>query len=150
MIKVKKRGKGKIKDVIGNEELYKFYKTNSKKPVDQKTFNSLIKDLNNKIIDKIILESEEFKMPFRLGNLRINKFEQQLHNRPKNKWPVDYVKSKELGFIVYYEHDYVYRWKWFKNKALVKWKSIYCFKPSRASKRYLAHAIKNLKKDYFS
>lgn len=144
-----KRGSGKIKGSLGINSLYKYYKTNTKNPVERKLFTSFIKDLNKIIINRI-LDAEDFRMPYRLGVLNIRKFEQNLHKKPKNKWPVNYQLSKELGYIVYHVHDYAYRWYWNKNKAVVKWKSVYKFEPSRTSARQIAYCVKKLKKDYFT
>lgn len=149
MFTLKKRGKGKIKVNYGNLDLYKFYKSESKNPVTQPVFNAIIKDLNNKVRERILNESEEFKMPFRLGTLKIKKISTSLYKLPKNKWPVNYKKSKELGFIVYHEQDNTCRWKWDKKRGVFTGRRTYIFKPCRSSKRLLAHYIKVLKKDYF-
>ena len=150
MFTLKKRGaKNKVQGTLNNDKLYKYYRSKAKNPVHRSTFRNVIKDLNILIKDRI-LDAEDFKMPYRLGILRINKFRQNLFQRKKEDWPVDYEKSKELGFLVYFEHDYVYCWKWDKRKAVVKNMTLYKFHPSRHNKRALAHAIKHLKKDYFT
>lgn len=151
MFKTPHRGKGKIKTEVGNILLYRFYRkiNKGKEPVDIAQFRAIITDLNQKIIDRIVLESEEFKMPYRLGKIRIKKLDLPLGKMPQNKWPVDYKKSKELGFIVYHDDKDIFRWKWDKRRAIVTNVNFFSFKPSRHNKRYIAKAIKVLNKDYF-
>jgi hypothetical protein len=151
MFKQASRGKGKIKTDLGNIHLYRFYRkiNKGKNPVDIATFRAVITDLNQKIVDRIILESEEFKMPYRLGKIYIKKLDLPLGKIPKNKWPIDYERSRKLGFIVYHDNDDIFRWKWNKRNAIVTNRSFYMFKPSRHNKRYLAKALKTLNKDYF-
>ena len=40
--------------------------------VGYKKYRSICEDFNKLIIDEILLKAKEFKMPYRLGSLRIN------------------------------------------------------------------------------
>lgn len=151
----KKRTTGKHKINYGMYDIYKYYRTKSQDPVDKIKFRAIINILNLKIRDRILNESEHFKMPFNMGILRIRKDDvsyvyQTLLEKGKNKCPINYKLTKELGHVVYFvESPYRYRWKWVKWKAVLKWKSVYMFEPCRAARRLLAKAILVDKKDYF-
>ena len=81
--KIPKRTEGKKKADITNKDLYNFYLTQIE-PVEaisgtgstlgsyklsSKEYSDILKDLNDGIINMIILENFEFKMPFGLGKL---------------------------------------------------------------------------------
>ena len=130
----------------GLKDHYKQYIESCKRfnsdPQDYKTFSKIIKECNILIRDKI-LSNETFKMPYRLGNLRIIKFENKYNPEKQYKWKVDYIKSKELGHIVYFGEQYGHRWKWEKSKAIVTGKNYYYFKPVRLASRLINKAIKS-------
>lgn len=143
----KKRTEGKIKGCLGIKQAYKFYKNNYEDIEDYSEFSRIIKECNKELLSKIVNESEVISLPYRLGELQISKFERGF-NKPKNKWPVDWKKSKELGFIVYYDTPYIYKWVWKKNRAVFKNKTGYKFQANRTAKRMVPKAIKE-KIDYF-
>ena len=41
-----------------------------------------------------------------------------LFNKDKTKWATDYKKSKELGYRVYHDQPFIYKWNWKKTKAI--------------------------------
>lgn len=132
---------------IGIHDFYNYYvetcKENGVNIVDYKTYTSIIKDCNLIIRDKVINHSEKFTLPYRNGTLSIIKFENKFNPDKQYKWKVDYVKTKELGFTVYFGSQYGYRWKWNKSIAITPGKWAYHFKPVRQASRLIAQAIKN-------
>ena len=147
-----KRGKGKLSGCLTIKDAYNSYKQEKiekeKDYVTRSLFSKLCKDFNKELLNQVIEESETVKLPYRLGKLFVIKRELDLGSIPRNKWKVDYQKSKELGFIVYFENDKKYYIRWDKKVAIFKWKSVYLFNACRTAKRQLGAAIKN-KKDYY-
>lgn len=131
---------------IGLRDYYNYYIENCKKYnskyQDYKVFAKIIREANILIRDKI-LTNETFKIPYLMGELKIIKFENKFDLDKQYKWKVDYKKSKELGYIVYFGEQYGYRWKWIKNKALVSGKNYYHFKPVRLASRLINKTIKS-------
>lgn len=130
----------------GLKNYYDYYKENcikKKLPYkDYKIFAKIIRQANT-IIRDYVLSNGTFKLPYSGGSLQIIKFENRYDPDKQYKWKVDYKKSKELGYTVYYGEQYGYRWKWNKSKALVKGKMYYHFKPVRLASRLINTAIKS-------
>ena len=76
------RTSGKNNSDFGILDIYKFYKQEQKgknKPiVGLKEFRKIIKYHNTEVCRTIVEDTEEFRMPYRLGYLRIRKFKQRL------------------------------------------------------------------------
>lgn len=129
----------------GLKDYYKLYCENSlkvnNKPKDYKLFSKIIKEANILIRDKI-LSNDTFVLPYRLGEIKIIKFENNYDPVKQYRWRVDYKKSKELGHIVYYGETHGHRWKWIKVKAIVTGKNYYHFKPVRLASRLINKQIK--------
>lgn len=151
-----KRGKGKIGPTVGVRDSWKDFNANQVKnsplTVDYKTYRALIESFNKAMVDKILNESYEFKLPYRLGSLRIRK--KKMSFKSKNALRVDYKRSRESGKLVYHMNDhrdnFNYRWYWKKKTAIVKNKTAYSFTPTRANKRELARLLLTDKSiDYF-
>lgn len=140
----------KVKEILGLRQAYDSYKKDnkdSKKLVNKKIFMSICKDFNKTLRDVILNDSTEVVLPHRLGTLRIRKKKRKdIH--VLNKTIIDFKKSKELGYKVYYIDDYIYRWLWDKRTCVVKWKTIYYFKACRTASREIAKQIKS-GNDYF-
>lgn len=137
---------------IGINDFYNYYvescKENNVNIVDYKTYSNILKDCNLIIRDKIINHSEKVVLPYRNGTLSIIKFENKYNPEKQYKWKIDFKKSKELGFKVYYGSQYGYRWKWDKSIAITAGKWAYHFKPVRQASRMIAEAIRN-KQEYY-
>lgn len=130
---------------VGIRDYYNYYKEYCKKhnskPQDYKLFAKITREANCLIRDKV-LSNETFKLPYLMGEIKIIKFENKFNPEKQYRWKVDYKKTKELGYVVYYGEQYGYRWKWIKNKALVAGKMYYHFKPVRMASRLINKAIK--------
>jgi len=144
----RKRGKGKIVKPLGVRNMYTLYKESAKNPISYKEYARIIKQCNKEIVNIITYEAKVFEMPYRLGVLQVSKFERGF-NKPKNSWSVDYSKSKELGFIVYHDQEFIYKFNWKKTKALFLGKTGYKFKANRAASRMIPKALKETKVSYY-
>ncbi len=147
MEEIKKRGKGKIKGCLGIRQMYDYYKKNYDEPVEYKLFTKIIKASNKELINQIVNHSTIFKMPYRLGTMQISKFKRSL-TQPQNKWKVDYKRTREMGFVVYHDSPFIYKWVWKKHYAIVRNKTGYKFKANRSAARGVAKALKQ-RVDYF-
>lgn len=95
-------------------DMWLYYKENYNKPVDKTTFVQVCYLLNKKIANSIITESFEFKMPFRLGKLRIKTNKQKIIIKDgkldPNKMPINWVATKELWRSLYPELSWDKSW----------------------------------------
>lgn len=118
--------------------------------VDYKTYRQIVEDYFKYIVEEIMENSREFKLPCRLGNLSIVK--RQPKNFDNKSLRIDYHESKVQGKAVYFinEHSsyYKFRFLWSKKDCLLTNKTKYQFVASRANKRRLAQIIKNREHDY--
>lgn len=144
---MKKRTEGKIKNCIALKDSYKYYKENADRPVDYKTYVKYIKECNTELLNQVVNESVDVLLPYRIGTLHVVKFDRDYSGSTKN-WPVDFKRTKELGFKVYFDQEAVYKWRWAKTHSIVKNKNKYKFTASRKAKRMVPQALAN-KVDYF-
>lgn len=141
------RGKNIIQNVLTLKHIYQYYikdiSEESKYHLDYKTFRNICEEFN-KELSKEILEGYFFKMPYRLGTIRIKKRKVDLKNlKPNfglyNETDGEY-KNKHLNE---HSNNYYVRYYWNKRIAtLIKNKSAYSFIPTRENKRTLAKLIK--------
>lgn len=143
-----KRGKGKITEPLGIIDMYKYFRTYSQTKIKYKDYSKIIKCLNSEIVNIVVNEGKIFEMPLYMGHIQICKFERS-YNKKQNLWATDFKKSKELGFRVYHDQQFIYRWCWKKNKAKFRNKTGYKFQANRQAKRAVAKALRELKVDYY-
>jgi len=172
------RGKNKIKVDKGFPELYKAYKKECDNPIDKNTFKSIIKEFNNKMLDSVIYEGDDFSFAYRMGSLRIRKFDYSLKvdeegnikNRLKPNWEKTLKRWKELypdhnredmtkiedKPIIYHlnEHTdgYVFKWYWDKITCNAPNQTAYRIEVLRDTKRKASKAwqeIPGLKDKYY-
>jgi hypothetical protein len=137
-----------ITGAYGIKDSYEFYKSYCEEPIDYKTYSNLIKECNKKLTEIIVNDCDAVELPYRLGAIHIAKYERN-YDPDKNKWAVDFKKTKESGFVVYFDQKWTYRWRWKKHYSIVKNKTKYKFTASRYAKRLVPKAIAN-KKDYIN
>lgn len=142
-----KRTEGKIKNCLTIRDAYKYYKANYEDVIDYKLFSKIIKACNKELVKQITYEAEVVKLPYRLGNLQIARFERS-YNKPTNRLAVDWKLTKEHGFKIFHEQTNIYKWCWKKSNAIVKNKTGYKFTASRYAKREVPKALKK-KVEYF-
>ena len=162
MFKNAKRGLGAYKKDNGTQEIYKYYKEEIKKIcetdedlkkilVDKSLYQTICDEFNKLIIDEILINSEEIRLPYRLGTIRIKKSKMKYED--KNKLKIDWAASKKLGKRIYHLNDHTggYKYKFYWTKGIVKNITAYSFIPTRTNTRRLASILKdkNRQLDYF-
>lgn len=144
----------------GITNFYKYYKKNSLNPVSAIKYNNIISDFNSTIVQMIIEEGLEYKIPKISNTICIRKYK----NVPKiqdgkliNKGPIDWKSTKELWasdeeakekkiilkYLNNHTSKYIFRIKMLKHGRIYKNKSYYKFKPARSFQRLLAKRILN-------
>lgn len=113
-------------------------------------YRSIVEDYFKYIVDQVLEQSKEFKLPCRLGTLCIVK--RQPQNFDNRSLRIDYHESKKQNKIVYFinEHSDYFKYRCYYNKqnCLLPNKTKYQFIMTRANKRRLAQIIKNKEHDY--
>lgn len=159
-------GNWKYKIDYGIADIYKFYKSeqnkNNKEVVDEKIFKKVIKTFNKLVTELIVEESYEFRMPKRLGYIRIRKHKTRIiidangklktgHLHPdwkatKELWSTNEA-AKKIKKIVYHTNKhtqgYYCKWYWDKRTCNIKNNTAYSLVMSRTNKRRIAQAINN-------
>lgn len=145
-----------VKITKATNDLYKFYKEKyGKNALDEKLYKTLLYELNKNISDLIIRNSFEYRIPFKLGHLRIKKNKLKLKiidgkidplkNLPDWSATWDYwheiypdKSHKEIKKIIGKKRVYqlnkhtdgdIMRWYWDKRSANVVNQTYYKFRP---------------------
>jgi hypothetical protein len=153
MFENNKRGLGNYKKDHGSDQVYKYYKqkTIPELQVDKQIFREICDEFNKLMIEKILLNSEEIRLPYRLGALRVKKSKMKYDD--KNKLKIDWAASKKLGKRIYHLNDHTggYKYRFYWTKGIVKNITAYSFIPTRTNTRTLASILKdkNRQLDYF-
>lgn len=174
---IPKRTEGCRNADIVTHDLYLYYKSQIK-PVESITggetygsynitetiYSSILKDLNALIIDAIVLENFEFKLPYRLGVLSMvqKKVPYKLDengNLMTKYLSVDYKSTKELWrndsealrlkSLIFYTNEHTdgnrMAYRWSKKQVGVTGIDSYYFLPCRKMKRRPAELLKENK-----
>ena len=149
-----KRGRGRTLNCKTLKDAYIQYEELGEKKefptVDKSTYTKVCKDFNKRLINLIIDQSQEIELPFRLGKLVVVKKEKDFNKIKKNKLPVNWKRTKELGHIVYHLEDTIYKFSWIKStKPTSRIKRNYWFQGCRTAVRKIAENVKVKKLDYF-
>jgi hypothetical protein len=153
MFQNSKRGEGNYKKDYGSNDVYKKYKEDviPELQVDKKLFRKICDDFNRMLIEEILLNSEEVRLPYRLGTVRIKKSKMKYDD--KNKLKIDWAASRKLGKRIYHLNDHTggYKYRFYWTKGIVKNITAYSFIPTRTNTRNLASILKdkNRELDYF-
>lgn len=167
-----KRGKAKIpKDYI-TEDLYEFYKSTAKDPVDYKTFHKFLfskgenKGVISLITDKMLYSAYIWSSS--IGDIFIKKYKPKIKFKPngdldirKSHIRVDWAntlklwqsdpKAREEKRKVFHlnkhSQGYLFKFTWLKRNKPFKNKSVYKFKPVRKLDRELTSILKSGRKD---
>jgi len=131
---------------LGVKEAYKLYEAESESPVGYKEYVAHIKECNKLLLSKV-MDSDDVELPYRMGKIHVIKYD-KIYSQDKKKWAVDFNKTRKEGFVVYFDQKYIYKWRWDKNRMIVKNKSKYKFTASRLAKRSVPKALQS-KKDFF-
>lgn len=153
----------------GLSDMYKYYKSHSKNPVDLKTYRKVVEEFNSGVASLILEKAFEFRMPFRLGYISIKKCKVRLildpdGNLKKNYLKIDWnatktlwknnPKAKEQKKLVYHlnRHTDGYYFKWYWNKAATNVRNISVYKiiPTRKNSRAISKLLStNEELDYY-
>jgi hypothetical protein len=157
----------------GIVDIYKFYKKNQIEKglpvIDESVFRKILKYHNSEICKSIVENSDEFRMPYRLGYIRIRKYKTRLKLDADGKLITSHLKpdwkatkelwrnneeAKENKKIVYHTNkhtgSFYFKWFWDKRTCNIRNSSVYSILMSRANKRSIAQAVKNNEKlDYY-
>lgn len=124
----------------GLHEVYELYKKKVKKPVEFTVFKAIC-TLHNKLVMQKVMEGVNFRVPFRLGFIRVKKTKMTF-----SKLKFDYGEFNKTGIKSFFLNDHSDGFKakllWEKSKCIVKGKRPYCFQPTREWKRTLAAVMK--------
>lgn len=162
--------KHKIKITKGLWDAYKAFKTKyPETELCRKEYINTCYLINQKISDRMVKDSLQFKIPFRLGTLSITKNKMKIKIKDNkvqtNKLKVDYgatwkywaeiypdltreeIKQIPNKTVIYYTNDhtngYIMKWRWIKRGANVINLKVYSFKPTKFNRLNLAKHIKS-------
>lgn len=164
------RGKNKIGVDYAFNDIYEFYKNNSKTSLDKKTVRKVLTELNTELLKLVVYEGYDLYMGSRLGSIRIRKFNNSLRldkngeianklkvdwHKTRKKWeelypkksPEEIKKIKDKPLVYHLnEHtdNYVFKWYWDKVTCNIPNQSAYFFEPIRPFKREAAQAWKTI------
>ena len=163
---MKSRSSRKIPIDYSIKDYYNFYKKKYNSNILQGKYSKIISEFNKELINLIIEENLEYKMPY-LGftfSIRKDKRVPTIKNgRLYNTNPVDWPTTKKLWeedeeakdrkllvrYLNNHSSGYVYRVFCKKFTSKMKNKSLYKFKTNRFFQRSLSKRIKDENKDKF-
>lgn len=161
------RSKNKIKVDYGMKDYYEFYQETYDNPkITKATYNKVISATNAAIINMMLDEGMDYKLPHLNSSLTIRKDKRTpkiVDGKVVNTSPVDWVTTKKLWekdaeakekkiLVKYLNHHtsgYVFRIYMKKFGSSFKNRTVYKFEPSRKFKRALSARIKDEDKDKF-
>lgn len=149
------RNKNKIQEPYTVPDFYTDYiKTvdeGSPYHVSYEEYAAIVRDFFKEVANEILAKASTFRMPYRLGSLRIVKLKSNMSRN--RRYSVDFNLTNKFGKTIYHlnEHSggYKYMFKWDKVENQTKHNSFYRFKATRTNARELAKNIKNKIIDYF-
>lgn len=138
----------RIQNVLTLTHIFKFHKDkykDTKYDLDYRIFRMICETFNKYLMDSIIDDGYFFKVPYRIGIIRIKKHKVNLDHLKK-----DYGLYNQSNGIYKNGHlndhtgnMYVkYYWSKFYTDNMVKNKTYYSFIPTRTNKRRLASLLK--------
>jgi len=150
------RSENRIKNPYNFSDMYiKYEKEHEDNPVynvNKDMFYTLCSEFYKEVVQKIINEDKEFKMPYSVGNIYIRKYQPDITDVKKRTSFIDWKNTAKLGKLVYHlnEHTNGFKFtiKWKKKQKVIRYIEIYKFVPTRMFKRSLAYVIKTKGNDY--
>jgi hypothetical protein len=147
------RGKNKIKQPYTLPDMYKAYVEEYPEGniyyISYKDFIAINEEFYKRIMEEVMYRNATFKLPFRMGYLKIIKRKINF----KNKLAIDWKTTNDIGRKVYHMNDhsggYKYIFKWIKTNIIAQNKYLYRLVITRKYKRELAKLIKQGGIDYF-
>lgn len=142
------RGKNKIQKPLTLRHSYDYYikdiKLDSKYNLTWRQYKIIVTQFNKYMMSAIIDEGYIFKIPYRIGVLRIRK---RLNNleRLKPDWSTYNTTNQEIKnkYLNDHTNNWYVRFYWAKNKeCIIRNKTLYSFIPTRDNKRYMSKLLK--------
>lgn len=144
-----KRGNNRIQNSLTIKQIYQYYikdyNDDSKYHIDYKLYRILCEEFNKEISSLIIKDGYFFKVPYRLGTIRIKKRKIDiannnlkinfgLYNKSNGQYTNKHLNEHSGGYYV--------KFQWVKLDMIMRNKAFYSFIPTRANKRMLASVVK--------
>jgi hypothetical protein len=130
----------KATDSLGLSQIYKQYKAIEENPLTEKEFKAVCYEFNKLASKEIIENSQILKLPYRLGELSIQK--KKLNY---NRLRFDFNTFNKTGIKAFHVNkhsdEYIAYFYWCKKKCKVKGKRYYHFKPTRCNSRAIAKVM---------
>lgn len=142
------RGKNKIQQPYTYSHMYQEYLKEYKddklySSIEYPVFVELCNEFYKGIMDSILVKNTLYKMPHRMGSIRVIKRKV----KPDHGIAVDWVNSvkykKKIVHLNEHSNGYKYLFKWFKNVAIFTNQGHYRLVFTRANKRRMASLIKS-------
>lgn len=125
----------------GIREMYAYYLTTTTNPLGYEDYVKVCHAYNKQVMHQILHEAANFRLPYRLGYLRVKKIKMNY-----KYLKMDYGLYNKTGEKAYHlnEHsdDYKVRILWEKSKCVIKGKRAYSLTITREHKRELARIMK--------
>lgn len=138
----------KIQGLLTLKDIYKYYNEKyekSKFELEYKIFREICETFNKYVMTEIIEEGYFFKLPYRIGIIRIKKREVNLDSLKKDYGTYNSSdQTLKIGHLnEHTNNQYVkYYWSKFYTDNMVKNKTWYAFIPTRTNTRRLASLLK--------
>lgn len=156
--------KFKITHSYGTKQGWRYLKKNkwfSGEPVTEKQFGSIIRRVNELLIEQF-LKGSDIVFPYKMGKLELRKMPASIRfedGELKTNLPVDWKRTLQLWYedeeaknnktLIRKEYKEVFRIIYNKSKAVYKNKCFYNFIPNRDFKKKLSDSINNNETDAF-
>lgn len=154
------------KKSYGMIDYFKYYNKNNKYKVDRKTFSYIVSELNKTVVENMLEDSLDFKLPGRCGAIVIRKSKRKvkiINDKIVNTNPPDWNKTMKLWekdpeckknkILIRHNNihtaGFVFQILYSRSLANFKNKSFYTFKAARKFKRDLTKRINNYIKPKF-
>ena len=165
-MEISKRTSGKNNADYGMKDYYTYYYNNSENPVSRSMFSAIISELNMMVMDAVLNDGFEYRMPVLNLHLTIRKN----RRRPKlengkliNNAPPDWKRTRQLWeenpkamknktlvrHLNHHTGGYVYRILTLKALSTFSNRKYYSYKPSRSFQRELRDRIRDEDKPKF-
>lgn len=150
----------------GMKDFFSYYNKHNNYKLDRKTFSHIISEMNLAVVDTLLNERSDYRLPSRCGAIVIRKTKRKtkiIDGKVVNTHPPDWQKTKKLWesdeecrakkIIIRHTNihtdGYVFHILYSKASAFFKNKSFYEFKAARNFKRSLTERINDYVKTKF-
>lgn len=137
--------------MAGKSTWQKFRDENPEIKLSYVEYQNIIYGFNENFRDYLLETGVKAKLPWGFGDFVIAKKKPKKFRKSRMtgenlvNLPVDWQKTKELGFRVYHFNSHTegfkFYLKWFSYKARFAFSEVWSFKPSRITSRLISHHI---------